>query len=620
MTQLDAPTGCPKIDRLAALARAGLRVPTGWVLTTTQATELAISAIAERLGPQFQAGPLIVRMATKHEDGAHQSGAGLGLSIPNCLTPLDLVCALEDIARHASEMGVDADEFAVLIQHQVVDALLVVATATPDVGRFVEVHDEIDDALAQGHTPSFSGPLSHWDHVAREAVDGLLTTVASSSEDFEALGVELEIVVDRAAIPYLVQARPVTRALAPRWREFQRVAATLDDGHYGDPWSSVATGRWQLDAEHNPAPVSPAHAWLLRELRRRRPRSGQPHVIAGWLYMQSLPRQLGAAPDRSAKAMVVALHNEHLPAARRRLEAIEAALGSAELNAIAEHLDEALGAFLAMIDLYLGELARARHARRLDEHGDDVAHSLADRARHCDVLPVEWDLDSETLVDVIDHIDVDDRPIAIPDDEASASTLLAEWDDHLFALGMRPLARVFHRAATLLEVPRADVFYLGGDELVAAARVGHLQAGIREHITARRTARQHFARLSPPSHLVDGRPVPVSRSGRFRGIPVGSPAEGLVCQVRDLRDLQTRAITPESVVCVPALTAQASVLLSRLRVAAVCTEHGGALSHATLMTRELGLSALIGCRGCTSLDDGVHVRVDTKLGRLLVRS
>ena len=45
-------------------------------------------------------------------------------------------------------------------------------------------------------------------------------------------------------------------------------------------------------------------------------------------------------------------------------------------------------------------------------------------------------------------------------------------------------------------------------------------------------------------------------------------------------------------------------------------KHGGALSHAALMVRELGLSALIGCAGCSELPDGLRVELDTRLGRL----
>ena len=86
---------------------------------------------------------------------------------------------------------------------------------------------------------------------------------------------------------------------------------------------------------------------------------------------------------------------------------------------------------------------------------------------------------------------------------------------------------------------------------------------------------------------------------------------------RDLEDLSARPLAPGAVLAIPALTAQAAVVLRALGVRAVCCEHGGAMSHAALMARELGLSALIGCRGCTALPAGTQVRLDPRSGRLL---
>ena len=57
-------------------------------------------------------------------------------------------------------------------------------------------------------------------------------------------------------------------------------------------------------------------------------------------------------------------------------------------------------------------------------------------------------------------------------------------------------------------------------------------------------------------------------------------------------------------------------MLHALGVRAVCCEHGGVLSHAAVMARELELSALIGCRGCTSLTERARVWLDTRGGAL----
>ena len=70
----------------------------------------------------------------------------------------------------------------------------------------------------------------------------------------------------------------------------------------------------------------------------------------------------------------------------------------------------------------------------------------------------------------------------------------------------------------------------------------------------------------------------------------------------------------------PALTAQAALALESLSLRAVCCEHGGALSHASLMLRELGMNGLIGCAGCTDVPDGTEARIDVTLGRLQIAS
>ena len=56
-----------------------------------------------------------------------------------------------------------------------------------------------------------------------------------------------------------------------------------------------------------------------------------------------------------------------------------------------------------------------------------------------------------------------------------------------------------------------------------------------------------------------------------------------------------------------------SVLLPRL--AAIVTDHGGALSHAAIIAREFGLPAIVGCGDATRrLRDGQRVRVDAERG------
>ena len=178
----------------------------------------------------------------------------------------------------------------------------------------------------------------------------------------------------------------------------------------------------------------------------------------------------------------------------------------------------------------------------------------------------------------------------------------------------RPALRKYLRAAALSRVPNGDIFLLTPDELQAALR------GEAIDLAPRRREHARQAELLPPLQLYDGLPVPSPTGGWLRGVPIGPPAEGPLHLRRDLAELLADPPPPGAVLVMPALTAQAAVVLRDLGVRAVCCEHGGAMSHAALMARELGLSALIGCRGCTTIAPGTRVRLDTVTGRLRART
>jgi phosphoenolpyruvate-protein kinase (PTS system EI component) len=110
--------------------------------------------------------------------------------------------------------------------------------------------------------------------------------------------------------------------------------------------------------------------------------------------------------------------------------------------------------------------------------------------------------------------------------------------------------------------------------------------------------------------------VPAPARTYLQGLAIGRPFTGPLHARRDLEDLLANPIPADAILAIPALTAQAAVALHALIIKAVCCEHGGAMSHAALMARELGLSALIGCRGCTSLPAGTRVHLDTRTARL----
>ncbi|MEV0591269.1 phosphoenolpyruvate--protein phosphotransferase [Nonomuraea cavernae] len=61
-----------------------------------------------------------------------------------------------------------------------------------------------------------------------------------------------------------------------------------------------------------------------------------------------------------------------------------------------------------------------------------------------------------------------------------------------------------------------------------------------------------------------------------------------------------------------------TALLTKDLVAAFVTERGGPTSHTAILARAMGVPAVVGCRGATSIRPGVHVRVDGTSGQVRV--
>jgi hypothetical protein len=88
-------------------------------------------------------------------------------------------------------------------------------------------------------------------------------------------------------------------------------------------------GLWTLDAEHNPAPLSPAHAGLISRLASERPDLVTARVLAGWLYEPTRPR---TPPTTTAADALHALQHVHIPAARAWLTAWDRELAAADAD------------------------------------------------------------------------------------------------------------------------------------------------------------------------------------------------------------------------------------------------------------------------------------------------
>ncbi|MCB9567458.1 MAG: hypothetical protein H6710_09670 [Myxococcales bacterium] len=200
----------------------------------------------------------------------------------------------------------------------------------------------------------------------------------------------------------------------------------------------------------------------------------------------------------------------------------------------------------------------------------------------------------------------------------AARWLLRELDDHLFALGLAPLRRS-------TSAPPSTSGSIASASSSSAAT------------SSRRRSRAAPWPILPPSRA-SSTPVDVAptatpacdrrpssstarrcrhrRTGTSAASATRAPARGPVARRRDLADLIERPPPPEAIVVLPALTAAAALVLHRLGVRALVSAHGGALSHAALMVRELGISALIGCPAALELVDGEAIHIDTRSGWL----
>ena len=598
------------------MAAQGLPVPEGIVIPCRASMSASACRAVEAL---LRDGPVIARAAMRGEDTVQGSAAGLGLSLGG----LYELAAVRDAVRRivvqrgdptlVRQLGPPTDRDRIVVQHQVPARWLVVGALLVPEGDYVECHrDPEADVLSSGASPTWAGAVTRWDDPAADEVAALCRQVRRVHPP-SPHGLDVEIVLDPGGGAHLVQVRPMVADPTPGWPDF---VATLDElGALPLP-----EGVLVLDAEHNPAPLSPAHTWLMHRLAHARPGSGAPVVLAGWLYVRTLVRDLAGRPSpggrpASATVAVRRLVQRHLPEARKALARIEQSLEHAGPEQTADTLEPAFDAFLAMIDVYLGELVPARRAMRQRVVRPDDPLTTRDRGRHLDVLPATWDLASASLAELTGGSQPTDAPseVGLPSDEAEAATLLTEWDDHLFALGLAPLRRVYSRAGEVLGLGQ-DVFLLEGDELAALLR------GEDDEVIAalpqRRADLERFAALRPPLRIEDGAAVPIPPRRHLRGIPIGERFEGPIAQREDLEHLLRDPPSPNAIVVMPALTAQAAVAVQTLGLRAVCCEHGGAMSHAALMARELGLSALIGCQGVTHIPTETRALLDPHHARL----
>jgi rifampicin phosphotransferase len=171
-----------------------------------------------------------------------------------------------------------------------------------------------------------------------------------------------------------------------------------------------------------------------------------------------------------------------------------------------------------------------------------------------------------------------------------------------------------------------DIFFLTRDEVLSALDGGG--SGPRVDVAARRATREQQARLVPPLHvgrvhpvlqrMIDGMQGALGAAVSETAIVSGTPASqgrasGVVRVIRGPE--QFDELEPGEILVAP-MTAPAWTPLFT-RAAAVVTDVGSPASHASIIAREYGIPAVVGCGDATGrLRTGMRVTVDGATGNV----
>jgi pyruvate,water dikinase len=652
MLPLDACAGRAdvggKAETLARVRAAGLRAPDGVVVLPGE--DVAVDALRRELvrlgGTRF-----VVRSSSRLEDRVRGSAAGLFESVVDVGAD-DVVAAIARVRASAASPALRAYleardlmhqpvEIAVLIQPLVIAPSFGVAHSSGDAFAVEERRagePEWGDVQARSVARDDGGELARGLRVLETLVCG---------------PVDAELARDGDRVTWL-QARPLAHAMTARDLR----------------WTFNEPGRWRLDAEHNPDPLSAAQASLVALVDGLGVGARQ-RVVDGYLYVESgaPPRGLSPLPPERLRD---AFAGEIVPDCQRVLDAAQmnGSLAAA-LDAFAHVYRRYVGEVapsLSQVKRDLDELLRVELGEPLRQHGALLAglggetltrdHALwelghgtltldAYLARFGDHAPA-WDVavatdreSPERVLALAQELGRLPSPRQRHDEAVHEAALaettvsarlsvaarprfaellrlardvlpIAEDDDLLFLRAQATVRQALLRVAPSLEIIRADdVFDLRLDDVLGAA------SDARLHVAANRAARQLAARRLPPLAFADGNPEwPMPRAHDvLRGHGTSGIARGRAVVVRTLADAPQR-LPARAVLVVPAIIPSLTPLLPQ--AVALVTDHGGALSHGATLAREYGVPAVLGVRRATSLPDGAELYVDADSGRVLI--
>ncbi len=668
-----------KARNLATLLAAGLRVPPGFVLLADErrvwsqgshAIDAALDRASSPLGDR-----LVVRSSASIEDAAGGGAAGVFSSVRDVRNER---AALRSAARRVCESasaettriylatkGIAQVHMAVLVQTQVEGTRGVLYSRPPG--------DPDGPAMAieiAGEEPTRclrvarAGPIRAVPHAPLP--DAALTQLVAAGLAVERAlamtrGVDMEWVWDGAQL-WVVQARAIQH---PAQQPRPAPAPEIFSFSRAEPHRT-----WQLDASHNPEPLSLAQQGLVARVTPLVRASYSMRCVGGYLYTSPTP---SSAPPEPATARA------ETPLDPRQLEAQRDALSRAAEQALAPlegadpaSLKAALGAYDAVYAIYAGPMAHAIAAARAtlaaaaEQAGVTDMHALT-RARGALLCAFEqaaagqisfdqlrelatpvaqaWDVAAPTYGDRPDMLraalDAFSTPHAgqragtseahaqlaqhIGRERAAAlmefGAIVGAWaedDDLLFWRAQAGVRRALTAAGERLGLAQGDVFCLALRRVVAwEADATHPPPRTAQDAERERAILAAEARVTMPLWFRDGAalPEPAAACGEvWRGHGSGGSARGQVWRVETTHQL---ACAPPGTIVVARTASPAMALIARGAAALVC-EHGGLLGHGAALARELGIPCVVGCRNAwRQLAPGDQVWVDGETGRVV---
>ncbi len=425
-------------------------------------------------------------------------------------------------------------------------------------------------------------------------------------------GLDIEWVWDERG-PWLVQARPIVHredlqaVVDPKIREL--VAFSRADGDK----------LWRLDATHNPSPLSPAQAGLVRAVRDLAPYDMR--VVGGYLY--TAKRTSGAAPEAISRDALRRLFHETL------LPKMDAALVPVEHD-LAPSLASALAAYRAVFRCYTEELAPKLAAAGGIDHGGNPLSRWLRRARQQlisreslmrSVAPMApaWDVSVPTYgetPELVEHaLQLTPPPGAGGQDTGADEDSLSETDDLLFYRAQYLVRRALLVLAKRWQVS-GDIFFMPFARLQEDEAREELPEDLLEEARLAKAAFTKQQEFEMPLAFAHGEPVPTRLPPDreiWLGLGTGGYVRGTVVRVARLADIPKILPSDQTVLVMPTVS-PAHALSARGAVAVVC-EYGEHLGHGAAMARELDIPCIVGCkRAWRELRTGDDVAVHGQAG------